>query len=108
MLEAERCRRELFAGCTDADLLSEMQQLAEKLRQAHQRQQAARQALARRQSYEVGGTEGSVFQGTPEQMENARRAHAAGAWERELAEAQKLIAALEKEEATLRERMLVP
>jgi hypothetical protein len=108
ILDAERCRRELVTGCTDPALLAELAAVTEKLRQARERQQAANEALSRQQSFEVGGNEAAVFEGTREQTENARRAHAAGAWERELAEAQKRIAALEKEEAVIYERMLVP
>lgn len=108
VLEAERCWRELVASCADPALLAEMAALTEKLRQARERQRAANEALSRQRAFEVGGNETAVFVGTREQMENSRRAHAAGAWERELAEAEKLIAALEKEEAALYERMLVP
>lgn len=106
--EADRCRQELVSGCADPALLAEAADLAEKLRQARDRENAARQAIDRNKGFAVGGNVSGRFEGTAEQAENARRAHQAGAWERELAEARKLIAALEKEDARLRERMLAP
>lgn len=108
--KVERNRQQLVATCTDPALLAQAAELAEKRRQANERKHALTQAIHNQRgptSYRVGDAEAGVFQGTQEQRENARRAHATGARERELAEAQRRIATQERGGCDL-QQMLMP
>jgi hypothetical protein len=110
--DAERNRQQLVATYIAPDLLVQAAAVAEKQRQANKRKHALTQAINNQRgptSCRLGDAEAGVFQGTEEQRENALRAEAKIAGrERELAEVNKLLASLEKQDAALQEQMLVP